>query len=113
MQKETGENELAARPATPQPTLKGAAYRLLGAICKHFPKQTSKKHGQEARIKSALMSELRIQVESTAQKLDLSVVEGCLKGNFNTGSKSFQNMSLEQAYFTRVRQTAFFTLPKP
>ena len=71
--------------AMPQPTLKGAAYLLLGAICKHFPKQTSKKHGQEARIKSALMSELRIQVESTAQKLDLSVVEGCLKGNFNTG----------------------------
>ena len=78
-----GKNELAARPATPQPTLKGAAYRLLGAICKHFPKQTSKKHGQEARIKSALMSELRIQVESTAQKLDLSVVEGCLKGNLD------------------------------
>ena len=68
---------LLSRPAKSSPTLVGAANGLLGALCRHFPEAMARHSG---RIKSSLLGQLNQQVESTMSKVDMPVVEGCLKG---------------------------------
>ena len=68
---------LLSRSSKQSPSLVGAANSLLGSLCRNFPEKTAR---CESQVKSALLSQLKQQVNSTVSKVEMPIVEGCLKG---------------------------------
>ena len=69
---------LLSKSSKSSPTLVGAANELLGALSRHFPDEMGRHSG---RIKRSLLGQLKPQVESATSRVDMPLVEGCLKGD--------------------------------
>ena len=69
------------RSGSKSPTLKQSINQLLGRICQSFSRSLS---GYEDQVQNALLSQLQQQINSTASKVEMPIVEGCFRGLTST-----------------------------